>query len=75
MGSTGPAHSRKYGKQRTDQVSKDQLKAWRSELDELLSITVHKVFNARHSANGGTNRTTTALEDIQKGKGSKSRKM
>ena len=82
--------SRKYGKQRAEQVSKRELHSWKKELGALLSQPVQVGFNPRYPTSGSVNYadllirgsthkeflgmdTSTALEDIHKGGGSKRR--
>jgi ATP-dependent RNA helicase DDX24/MAK5 len=46
---------RKSGKQRTTQVSKNQLQAWKQELEQLLSQPLRAGFSARYLTSGSVN--------------------
>ena len=46
---------RKYGKSRTDQVSKGQVQIWKRELEELLAQTLQAGFSARYLTSGSIN--------------------
>jgi ATP-dependent RNA helicase DDX24/MAK5 len=53
---------RKYGKQRTDNVSKIQVQAWKGELEELLSQPLKAGFSARYLTSGSINHADRLLK-------------
>jgi len=46
---------RKYGKQRTGQVSKGELQSWKRELEALLAQPVQVGFNPKYPTSGSIN--------------------
>jgi hypothetical protein len=64
-GAFSPIHffsdSRKHGKPRMDQVSKGQVHAWKSELEELLSQPLQVGFSARYLTSGSINHADRLL--------------
>lgn len=46
---------RKYGKQRTDDVSKGHVQLWKGELEELLAQPLQMGFSARYLTSGSIN--------------------
>ena len=55
------ADGRKYGKQRTEEVSKDQVRVWKEELEMLLAEPLMAGISARYLTSGRINHAERLL--------------